>query len=94
MEPTISTNALCAESKIRTLGTMLSKLIRLADAEHRNQGIDSKLIPHKGFGWMNVMYQVGLKFSTACMCRAVAVCPSLEVFLELDTTEKRQFLRL
>ena len=29
------------------------KLSHLVDAEYGNQGIDFKLVPREGFGWMN-----------------------------------------
>jgi len=32
------------------------KLSHLVDAEYGNQGIDFKLIPREGFGWMNCMF--------------------------------------
>ncbi|KAH9963100.1 alpha,alpha-trehalase-neutral trehalase [Lactifluus volemus] len=45
-----------------------------------NQGIDFKMVPREGFGWMNAAYQVGLSFLTNHMRRAVAACTSPEVF--------------
>ncbi|KAL4064454.1 glycoside hydrolase family 37 protein [Scleroderma yunnanense] len=56
------------------------KLSHLVDAEYGNQGIDFKLVPREGFGWMNAAYQVGLSFLTMGMRRAVAACTSPEVF--------------
>ncbi|VDB85689.1 unnamed protein product [Peniophora sp. CBMAI 1063] len=56
------------------------KLSHLVDAEYGNQGIDFKMIPREGFGWMNAAYQVGLSFLTTHMRRAVAACTSPEVF--------------
>ncbi|KAG6832783.1 hypothetical protein H0H92_009401 [Tricholoma furcatifolium] len=56
------------------------KLSHLVDAEYGNQGIDFKLVPREGFGWMNSAYQVGLTFMTSHMRRAVAACTSPEVF--------------
>ncbi|KAI0034747.1 alpha,alpha-trehalase-neutral trehalase [Vararia minispora EC-137] len=56
------------------------KLSHLVDAEYGNQGIDFKMIPREGFGWMNAAYQVGLSFLTNHMRRAVAACTSPEVF--------------
>ena len=50
------------------------KLSHLVDAEYGNQGIDFKMIPREGFGWMNAAYQVGLSFLTTHMRRAVAAC--------------------
>ena len=37
------------------------KLSHLVDAEYGNQGIDFKLIPREGFGWMNceISYKAG-----------------------------------
>ncbi|KIK55157.1 glycoside hydrolase family 37 protein [Collybiopsis luxurians FD-317 M1] len=56
------------------------KLSHLVDAEYGNQGIDFKLVPREGFGWMNAAYQVGLSFLNSHMRRAVAACTSPEVF--------------
>ncbi|KAH7913530.1 glycoside hydrolase family 37 protein [Hygrophoropsis aurantiaca] len=56
------------------------KLSHLVDAEYGNQGIDFKMVPREGFGWMNAAYQVGLSFLTMHMRRAVAACTSPEVF--------------
>ncbi|KAJ8495676.1 hypothetical protein ONZ45_g12764 [Pleurotus djamor] len=56
------------------------KLSHLVDAEYGNQGIDFKMVPREGFGWMNSAYQVGLTFLTMHMRRAVAACTSPEVF--------------
>ncbi|KAJ3510978.1 hypothetical protein NLJ89_g4366 [Agrocybe chaxingu] len=55
------------------------KLSHLVDAEYGNQGIDFKMVPREGFGWMNSAYQVGLSFMTTHMRRAVAACTSPEV---------------
>ncbi|KAF8126946.1 alpha,alpha-trehalase-neutral trehalase [Boletus edulis] len=56
------------------------KLSHLVDAEYGNQGIDFKMVPREGFGWMNAAYQVGLSFLTTHMRRAVAACQSPEIF--------------
>ncbi|KAF9643761.1 trehalase-domain-containing protein [Thelephora ganbajun] len=56
------------------------KLSHLVDAEYGNQGVDFKMVPREGFGWMNAAYQVGLSFLTTHMRRAVAACTSPEVF--------------
>ncbi|KZS94189.1 glycoside hydrolase family 37 protein [Sistotremastrum niveocremeum HHB9708] len=56
------------------------KLSHLVDAEYGNQGIDFKMVPREGFGWMNAAYQVGLTFLTNHMRRAVSACTSPEVF--------------
>ncbi|KAI0067286.1 alpha,alpha-trehalase-neutral trehalase [Artomyces pyxidatus] len=56
------------------------RLSHLVDAEYGNQGIDFKMVPREGFGWMNAAYQVGLSFLTNHMRRAVAACTSPEVF--------------
>ncbi|KAJ8072258.1 alpha,alpha-trehalase nth1 [Marasmius tenuissimus] len=58
------------------------KLSHLVDAEYGNQGIDFKMVPREGFGWMNAAYQVGLSFLNNHMRRAVAACTSPEVFFE------------
>jgi alpha,alpha-trehalase len=56
------------------------KLSHLVDAEYGNQGIDFKMVPREGFGWMNAAFQVGLSFLTTHMRRAVSACTSPEVF--------------
>ena len=56
------------------------KLSHLVDAEYGNQGVDFKMVPREGFGWMNAAFQVGLSFLTTHMRRAVAACTSPEVF--------------
>ncbi|KAF8340465.1 glycoside hydrolase family 37 protein [Cantharellus anzutake] len=56
------------------------KLSHMVDAEYGNQGLDFKMVPREGFGWMNAAYQVGLTFLTNHMRRAVATCTSPEVF--------------
>ncbi|EEB98530.1 hypothetical protein MPER_01940, partial [Moniliophthora perniciosa FA553] len=58
------------------------KLSHLVDAEYGNQGIDFKMVPREGFGWMNAAYQVGLSFLNTHMRRAVAACTSPEVFFD------------
>ncbi|KAJ3514555.1 hypothetical protein NMY22_g14692 [Coprinellus aureogranulatus] len=60
------------------------KLSHLVDAEYGNQGIDFKMVPREGFGWMNAAYQVGLSFLTTHMRRAVATCTSPEVFFSAN----------
>ncbi|TCD63209.1 alpha,alpha-trehalase nth1 [Steccherinum ochraceum] len=55
------------------------KLSHLVDAEYGNQGIDFKMVPREGFGWMNAAYQVGLSFLSTGMRRAVSACTSPEV---------------
>ncbi|CAE7141174.1 unnamed protein product [Rhizoctonia solani] len=60
------------------------KLSHMVDAEYGNQGIDFKMIPREGFGWMNSAYQVGLSFLTQHMRRAVAACTSPEIFFRGD----------
>ena len=34
------------------------KLSHMVDAEYGNQGVDFKMIPREGFGWMNGMYSM------------------------------------
>uniref|UniRef100_D8QIA1 Trehalase n=2 Tax=Schizophyllum commune (strain H4-8 / FGSC 9210) TaxID=578458 RepID=D8QIA1_SCHCM len=63
------------------------KLSHLVDAEYGNQGIDFKLVPREGFGWMNAAFQVGLSFMTTHMRRAVAACTSPEVFFRQPNTD-------
>jgi len=58
------------------------KLSHMVDAEYGNQGVDFKMVPREGFGWMNSAYQVGLSFLTTHMRRAVATCTSPELFFK------------
>ncbi|KAH9831602.1 trehalase-domain-containing protein [Rhodofomes roseus] len=55
------------------------RLSHLVDAEYGNQGVDFKMVPREGFGWMNAAYQVGLSFLSTGMRRAVSACTSPEV---------------
>ncbi|GBE87888.1 trehalase-domain-containing protein [Sparassis latifolia] len=55
------------------------RLSHLVDAEYGNQGVDFKMVPREGFGWMNAAYQVGLSFLSTGMRRAVSTCTSPEV---------------
>ncbi|PCH42090.1 glycoside hydrolase family 37 protein [Wolfiporia cocos MD-104 SS10] len=55
------------------------RLSHLVDAEYGNQGVDFKMVPREGFGWMNASYQVGLSFLSTGMRRAVSACTSPEV---------------
>lgn len=32
------------------------KLSHMVDAEYGNQGVDFKMVPREGFGWMNCQY--------------------------------------
>lgn len=41
------------------------KLSHLVDAEYGNQGIDFKMVPREGFGWMN------------CLSSTIASFPSI-----------------
>ncbi|KAI0833631.1 trehalase-domain-containing protein [Trametes gibbosa] len=56
------------------------RLSHLVDAEYGNQGIDFKMVPREGFGWMNAAYQVGATYLSTGMRRAVSTCTSPEVF--------------
>lgn len=67
------------------------KLSHLVDAEYGNQGIDFKMVPREGFGWMNAAYQVGLSFLTTHMRRAVAACTSPEVFFGVGINGETTF---
>ena len=67
------------------------KLSHLVDAEYGNQGIDFKMVPREGFGWMNAAYQVGLSFLTSHMRRAVAACTSPEVFFGVGINGETTF---
>ncbi|KAJ4500920.1 alpha,alpha-trehalase-neutral trehalase [Lentinula lateritia] len=69
------------------------KLSHLVDAEYGNQGIDFKMVPREGFGWMNAAYQVGLSFLNSHMRRAVAACTSPEVFFSAANNGTEQVLQ-
>ncbi|THU84192.1 glycoside hydrolase family 37 protein [Dendrothele bispora CBS 962.96] len=64
------------------------KMSHLVDAEYGNQGIDFKMVPREGFGWMNAAYQVGLSFLNTHMRRAVAACTSPEIFFASYNNEQ------
>ena len=46
------------------------KLSHLVDAEYGNQGIDFKMVPREGFGWMNGTF-CSLRSLT---CLAISLC--------------------
>jgi len=48
--------------------------------EYGNVGVDFKYVPKEGFGWMNASYQVGLRYITSHMKRALGTLTSPEQF--------------
>lgn len=64
------------------------RLSHLVDAEYGNQGVDFKMVPREGFGWMNASYQVGLSFLSTGMRRAVSACTSPEVVFGAAASEQ------
>lgn len=62
------------------------KLSHLVDAEYGNQGVDFKLIPREGFGWMNGE-QSHLVLFSLCMNMPQA---SYQVGLSFLTTHMRR----
>ncbi|EJD48867.1 alpha,alpha-trehalase-neutral trehalase [Auricularia subglabra TFB-10046 SS5] len=66
------------------------KLSHLVAAEYGNQGIDFKMVPREGFGWMNAAYQVGLTFLNTSMRRAVSACISPEVYFNVGDSQRGQ----
>ncbi|KAJ2411768.1 alpha,alpha-trehalase nth1 [Coemansia sp. IMI 209128] len=50
--------------------------------EYGNVGVDFKMVPREGFGWMNASYQVGLTYLTSHMRRALGALTEPEVFFE------------
>ncbi|KAJ2859337.1 alpha,alpha-trehalase nth1 [Coemansia aciculifera] len=48
--------------------------------EYGNVGVDFKMVPREGFGWMNASYQVGLTYLTSHMRRALGALTEPEVF--------------
>src|SRR6267142_3801370 len=45
------------------------KLSHLVDAEYGNQGVDFKMVPREGFGWMNCAYPATLFYSVPILKR-------------------------
>ncbi|KAJ1733831.1 alpha,alpha-trehalase nth1, partial [Coemansia biformis] len=52
------------------------------EVEYGNVGVDFKMVPREGFGWMNASYQVGLTFLTSHMRRALGVLTEPDVFFQ------------
>ncbi|KAJ2731281.1 alpha,alpha-trehalase nth1 [Coemansia sp. BCRC 34962] len=50
--------------------------------EYGNVGVDFKMVPREGFGWMNASYQVGFTYLTSHMRRALGALTEPEVFFE------------
>ncbi|KAJ2571340.1 alpha,alpha-trehalase nth1, partial [Coemansia sp. RSA 1836] len=50
--------------------------------EYGNVGVDFKMVPREGFGWMNASYQVGLTYLTSHMRRALGALTEPAVFFE------------
>ncbi|KAJ2475776.1 alpha,alpha-trehalase nth1 [Coemansia sp. RSA 2320] len=50
------------------------------DVEYGNVGVDFKMVPREGFGWMNASYQVGLTYLTSHMRRALGALTPPDVF--------------
>ncbi|KAJ2900209.1 alpha,alpha-trehalase nth1 [Coemansia aciculifera] len=48
--------------------------------EYGNVGVDFRMVPREGFGWMNASYQVGLTYLTSHMRRALGALTEPEVF--------------
>lgn len=48
------------------------KLSHLVDAEYGNQGIDFKMVPREGFGWMNGQMSFVLRDCNAYICLIAA----------------------
>ncbi|KAJ2077068.1 alpha,alpha-trehalase nth1 [Coemansia sp. RSA 988] len=50
--------------------------------EYGNVGIDFKMVPREGFGWMNASYQIGLTYLTNHMRRALGMLTPPDVFFQ------------
>ncbi|KAF7311296.1 Trehalase [Mycena kentingensis (nom. inval.)] len=57
------------------------------NVEYGNVGVDFKMVPREGFGWMNAAYQVGLSFLDTRMRRALSACTPPELFFGIGSGE-------
>ncbi|RKP24335.1 neutral trehalase [Syncephalis pseudoplumigaleata] len=55
-------------------------MTHLVKVEYGNVGVDFKLVPREGFGWMNASYQVGLTYLTSHMRRALGALTDPDQF--------------
>ena len=65
------------------------KLSHLVDAEYGNQGIDFKMIPREGFGWMNGVF-ASLLFPTLRLLHAFPRTAAYQVGLTFLSTGMRR----
>ncbi|ORX93443.1 neutral trehalase [Basidiobolus meristosporus CBS 931.73] len=50
--------------------------------EYGNVGVDFKYVPREGFGWMNASYQLGLRYLTSHMRRALGTLSTPDSFFK------------
>ena len=55
------------------------RLSHLVDAEYGNQGIDFKMVPREGFGWMNGTWPVPIRSNASSRCRIGSCVPGRAV---------------
>ncbi|KAJ1960489.1 alpha,alpha-trehalase nth1 [Dipsacomyces acuminosporus] len=58
------------------------KMTHRVQVEYGNVGVDFKMVPREGFGWMNSSYQVGLTYLTSHMRRALGMLTPPDVFFQ------------
>ncbi|KAI8320585.1 neutral trehalase [Martensiomyces pterosporus] len=58
------------------------RMTHRVQVEYGNVGVDFKMVPREGFGWMNSSYQVGLTYLTSHMRRALGMLTPPDVFFK------------
>ncbi|KAI9598725.1 trehalase-domain-containing protein [Syncephalis fuscata] len=65
-------------------------MTHLVKVEYGNVGVDFKLVPREGFGWMNASYQVGLTYLTSHMRRALGTLTAPDQFGKFSQVNAHQ----
>ncbi len=65
------------------------KLSHLVDAEYGNQGIDFKMVPREGFGWMNCTFLLCCRLSSRLLTRLLSAA-AYQVGLSFLTSHMRR----
>jgi alpha,alpha-trehalase len=65
------------------------KLSHLVDAEYGNQGVDFKMVPREGFGWMNGVFTSCWTFDTL-LIPTLPIAAAYQVGLSFLTTHMRR----
>jgi alpha,alpha-trehalase len=66
------------------------KLSHMVDAEYGNQGLDFKMVPREGFGWMNCMCSLGRLYPFPTNVYVLCTSAAYQVGLSFLTTHMRR----